>query len=138
MTRFNIVLDEGVNMVLWALDNSLGAEIFVPKIPSYKITDVIKAIAPNIVPEIKGLRPGEKIHEEMITVADGFSTVDLGNYYAITQNQNDYIEKCKNLNITCSRVPKKFFYRSDLNKEFLSVSKIRELIKKHVDNSFTY
>ena len=138
MTRFNIVLDEGVNMVLWALDNSLGAEIFVPKIPSYKITDVIKAIAPNIVPEIKGLRPGEKIHEEMITVADGFSTVDLGNYYAIIPNQNDYIEKCKNLNITCSRVPKKFFYRSDLNKEFLSVSKIRELIKKHVDNSFIY
>ncbi len=138
MTRFNIVLDEGVNMVLWALENSLGEEIFVPKIPSYKITDVVKAVAPNIVPEIKGLRPGEKIHEEMITVADGFSTVDLGNYYAITPNKDDYFEKCKSLNIPCTRVPKKFFYRSDLNKKFLSVPKLRELIKNHVDNSFIY
>ena len=138
MTRFNIVLEEGVDMVLWALKNALGKEIFVPKIPSYKITNVIEAIAPNIIPEIKGLRPGEKIHEEMITVSDGFSTVDLGRYFAITPNREEYINECQQLNISCNKVPKNFSYRSDLNKEFLSVEKIRELIKNHVDISFDF
>ena len=138
MTRFNIVLEEGVNMVLWALKNALGREIFVPKIPSYKITDVIEAIAPGIHPEITGLRPGEKIHEEMITVSDGFSTVDLGQYYAITPNREQYFDQCNQMNIPCNKVPKNFSYRSDLNKDFLSVQKIRELIKNHVDNSFDF
>ena len=136
MTRFNIVLEEGVKMVHWAIENSLGGEIFVPKIPSYKITDVIKAIAPNINPDIKGLRPGEKIHEEMITVSDSYSTVDRGLYYAITSNRDLYLKKCSKNNITCDKVPENFFYRSDLNEDFLSVDKIRELIKKHVDKEF--
>lgn len=138
MTRFNIVLDEGVKMVLWALKNSLGGEIFVPKIPSYKITDVIKAIAPKINPEIKGVRPGEKIHEEMITISDGGSTVDRGDYFAIVPNQEKYTEECKKLRIPCSNVPLDFFYRSDLNSDFLSVEEIRNLIKKHVDKNFQY
>ncbi len=138
MTRFNIVLEDGVDMVLWALKNSLGGEIFVPKIPSYKITDVIKAIAPKIKPEIKGVRPGEKIHEEMITLSDGVSTVDRGDYYAIVPNQEKYTEECKKLRIQCSNVPFDFFYRSDLNSDFLSVQEIRELIKKHVDKNFQF
>ena len=83
MTRFNISLNEGVDMVLWALNNALGGEILVPKIPSYLITDLAEAIGPGCKKHIIGIRPGEKIHEEMITVSDSFSTIDLGSYYAI-------------------------------------------------------
>ena len=83
MTRFNISLSEGVDMVLWALENALGGEVFVPKIPSYKITDVAEAIGPGCEKPITGIRPGEKIHEEMITASDSFTTIDLGSYYAI-------------------------------------------------------
>ena len=85
MTRFNISLSEGVDMVLWALENALGGELFVPKIPSYRITDVAEAIGPGCEKTIVGIRPGEKIHEEMITASDSFSTVDLGPYFAILQ-----------------------------------------------------
>ena len=83
MTRFNIPLSEGVDMVMWALENALGGELFVPKIPSYRITDLAEAIGPSCDKPIIGIRPGEKIHEEMITASDSFSTIDLGSYYAI-------------------------------------------------------
>ena len=83
MTRFNISLKDGVQMVFWALENNLGGELFVPKIPSYRITDLAEAIGPNCQKPIIGIRPGEKIHEEMITASDSFTTVDLGKYYAI-------------------------------------------------------
>ena len=83
MTRFNISLSQGVDMVYWAIKNSLGGEIFVPKIPSYRIADVAQAIGPSCKHNIVGIRPGEKMHEEMITSSDSFSTIDLGNYYAI-------------------------------------------------------
>ena len=83
MTRFNISLSEGVEMVFWALDKALGGEVFVPKIPSYRITDVAEAIGPSCEKPIVGIRPGEKIHEEMITASDSFTTFDLGSYYAI-------------------------------------------------------
>ena len=83
MTRFNISLSEGVNMVLWSLQNALGGELFVPKIPSYRITDIAEAIGPSCEKPIIGIRPGEKLHEEMITVSDSYSTIDLGKYYAI-------------------------------------------------------
>ena len=83
MTRFNISLQEGVDMVLWALENAQGGEIFVPKIPSYRITDVAQAIGPECEHPVVGIRPGEKIHEEMITASDSFNTVDLGRYFAI-------------------------------------------------------
>lgn len=78
MTRFNISLDEGVDMVLWALENALGGEVLVPKIPSYRITDVAQAIDPEAEHPVIGIRPGEKVHEEMITESDSFNTVDLG------------------------------------------------------------
>ena len=83
MTRFNITLSEGVRMVKWALKNALGGEVFVPKIPSYRIMDVAEAIGPNCEKEFVGIRPGEKLHEEMITSSDSVSTIDLGRYYAI-------------------------------------------------------
>ena len=85
MTRFNISLQDGVEMVLWALDQALGGELLVPKIPSYRITDVAEAIGPGCEKPVIGIRPGEKIHEEMITASDSFSTIDLGQYYAILQ-----------------------------------------------------
>ena len=83
MTRFNISLKEGVEMVLWAIENAMGGEIFVPKIPSYSIETVAKAIAPNAEIKYVGIRPGEKLHEEMITTSDSYNTIDIGDYYAI-------------------------------------------------------
>jgi len=100
MTRFNISLQEGVDMVLWSLENAWGGEILVPKIPSYHITDVAKAIGPECSYPVVGIRPGEKVHEEMITVSDSPHTVDLGRYYAILpMGQNirlkNIAQKCK-------------------------------------------
>jgi len=100
MTRFNISLDDGVKMVLHALENSWGGELYVPKIPSYKILDIAEAVAPECAREIIGIRPGEKIHEEMITPSDSFNTYDLGKYYVILPSQTnwslpDFIEKFK-------------------------------------------
>ena len=97
MTRFNISLQGGVDMVLHALETAWGGEIFVPKIPSYKIVDVATAIGPECKQEVIGIRPGEKVHEEMITSSDSFSTYDLGKYYAILPqvpifNLQDYIK----------------------------------------------
>ena len=96
MTRFNISLNEGVDMVLWSLGHALGGEVFVPKIPSYRITDVAEAIGPGCEKLITGIRPGEKIHEEMITASDSITTIDLGDYYAILPSdgrlQQRYLE----------------------------------------------
>ena len=83
MTRFNISLQGGVEMVMHAIAFSWGGEIFVPKIPSYNIIDVAKAVAPECEIKFVGIRPGEKIHEEMITSSDSFNTYDLGKYYSI-------------------------------------------------------
>ena len=83
MTRFNITLEEGVNMVIWSIENCIGGEILVPKIKSYKVTDLAEAISPNSKRYYTGIRPGEKIHEEMITSSDSFNTYDLGNYYEL-------------------------------------------------------
>ena len=133
MTRFNISLEEGVNMVLWALENAIGGEIFVPKIPSYRITDVAEAIGPECKVEIVGIRPGEKIHEEMITTSDSLNTVDLGPYYAILpstgdQYVEDYMKKRGG-----TPVEPGFAYNSGTNPDFLTVEQIREQIRQHVD-----
>jgi UDP-N-acetylglucosamine 4,6-dehydratase (inverting) len=136
MTRFNISLQEGVDLVLYALEHAWGGEIFVPKIPSYKITDVAKAIAPECKTEIVGIRPGEKIHEEMITSSDSFSTYDLGRYYAILPQVpsfqiNEYIH-----HFNAKPVKKGFQYNSGENQEWVGVEELRELIKTHVDPHF--
>lgn len=132
MTRFNISLQEGVDMVLWSLEHAWGGEVLVPKIPSYRITDVATAIAPECRHEIVGVRPGEKIHEEMITASDSFNTVDLGAYYAVLPPARQYgiEEYCK---VTGARpVPMGFSYNSASNPDFLSVEQLRALIRQHV------
>lgn len=137
MTRFNISLEEGVDMVLNAIKNAWGGEIFVPKIPSYRITDVATAIAPNAEQKVVGIRPGEKIHEEMITEADSYTTVDLGQYYAILPqvpawDKDDYLVHFK-----AQPVEPGFKYNSGTNTEWLTAEDIRTLIKTHVDPNFT-
>jgi FlaA1/EpsC-like NDP-sugar epimerase len=132
MTRFNISLGEGVDMVLWTLEHMLGGEVFVPKIPSYRIGDVAEAIGPECAKPVIGIRPGEKIHEEMITASDSFNTVDLGDYYAILPSAGEfapegYIEKTGG-----TMVPPGFAYNSGTNDDFLSVEQIRDLIRDHL------
>ncbi len=134
MTRFNISLEGGVDVVLWAIENAMGGEIFVPKIPSYNIETVAKAIAPNAKLEYVGIRPGEKIHEEMITSSDSFYTIDTGKYFAILPagaNKQKYIDFYK---ATC--VPRGFCYNSGENTEWINVKQMRELIKLYVDKDF--
>lgn len=136
MTRFNISLDEGVEMVFWALEHALGSEIFVPKIPSYRVADVAEAVGPNCTHEIIGTRPGEKIHEEMITQSDSPNTVDLGQYYAIlpagtSMTVARYMEERM-----ANMVPPDFSYNSGSNPDFLSVEQIRKLIREQVSPDF--
>lgn len=136
MTRFNISLQEGVDMVLWALEHAVGGEIFVPKIPSYRITDVATAIGPDCEQPIIGIRPGEKIHEEMITASDSFHTVDLGRYFAILPQLAIY-NRSHYCNLQgCQPVPQGYSYNSGANPDFLSVDQIRALIRAHLDPNF--
>lgn len=133
MTRFNISLQEGVDMVLWSLENAWGGEVLVPKIPSYHITDVATAIAPECQQRVVGIRPGEKIHEEMITSSDSLNTVDLGRYYAILPVGAHYSrdEYCSAMNAT--PVEAGFSYGSGNNTDFLSVEQLRALIRAEID-----
>ena len=132
MTRFNISLTEGVQMVLWALENAGGGEIFVPKIPSYRIVDVAAAVAPECKLEIVGIRPGEKIHEEMITTSDSLNTVDIGSYYAILPGMSDLASHPLHSIQPLRPVASGFSYNSGSNDVFLSVQQIRELVDTHV------
>ncbi|MBT9512453.1 MAG: UDP-N-acetylglucosamine 4,6-dehydratase (inverting) [Acidovorax sp.] len=130
MTRFNISLQEGVDMVLWSIEHAWGGEVLVPKIPSYRITDVAIAVAPNCRQEIIGIRPGEKIHEEMITLSDAASTVDLGHYYAILPAALNLEEYCA---ATRGKpVAQDFSYDSGNNPKFLSVEQLRVLIAQQM------
>jgi UDP-N-acetylglucosamine 4,6-dehydratase (inverting) len=136
MTRFNISLEGGVDMVMHALEHAWGGELFVPKIPSYKILDVADAIAPECKKEIVGIRPGEKVHEEMITPSDSFFTYDLGKYYAIlpTMHQWDLKEFIKTFN--AKKVEQGFSYNSANNIEWETIESMRSLIKEHVNADF--
>ena len=136
MTRFNISLKEGVAMVLWALENALGGELLVPKIPSYRITDVAEAIGPSCDKPVTGIRPGEKIHEEMITASDSFTTIDLGFYYAILPSDGGLLQRYQQAGIPLRPVEPGFAYNSGSNPEFLTVEQLRELIREHVDPAF--
>ncbi|MFN7696677.1 MAG: UDP-N-acetylglucosamine 4,6-dehydratase (inverting) [Deltaproteobacteria bacterium] len=133
MTRFHISLDEGVDMVLWALEHAQGGEIFVPKLPSYRILDVAEAVAPECEHRIVGIRPGEKIHEDLITESDGWNSVDLGPYYAVLpalpgNDRRRYAEARGG-----SLVPEGFAYNSGTNSTFLTVDELRALIGRHID-----
>lgn len=136
MTRFNISLQGGVDMVLHAMETAWGGEIFVPKIPSYRILDVAEAIAPECEKKVVGIRPGEKIHEEMITSSDSFFTYDLGKYYAIMPqtprfNIQEFVE-----HFSAKPVPAGFQYNSGENTEWETVESLRQLIVEHVDPTF--
>ena len=137
MTRFNITLLEGVDFVLQCLDKMWGGELFVPKIPSYRILDVAEAIAPECKHEIVGIRPGEKLHEEMITATDSINAVEFDDYYAITPN-SEYIswDQRKFLNESNGNPGKYcedgFSYNSGTNDHFLTVEEIKDLISNHI------
>ena len=136
MTRFNILLEEGVEMVLFALEHMWGGELYVPKIPSYRILEVAEAIAPGCRHEVVGIRPGEKLHEEMITETDGLNTIEFERYFVITPSARlwDPEDYCKAFN--GKRCDYGFKYSSGNNTEWLSVERLRELIRKHLDPSF--
>jgi len=136
MTRFNISLQGGVDMVMHALQTAWGGEIFVPKIPSYRIIDVAEAIGPNCEKRVIGIRPGEKIHEEMISASDSFFTYDLGKYYVIIPqstvwNLNEFV-----LKFNAIKVKEGFSYNSLDNEKMENVESLRELIREHIDPNF--
>ncbi|MCK4378139.1 MAG: polysaccharide biosynthesis protein, partial [Deltaproteobacteria bacterium] len=137
MTRFNITLNYGVQMVLKALEMMWGGEIYVPKIPSYLITDLAEAIAPECTLRIIGVRPGEKLHEEMITVSDAINTVELEDEYVILPSMRlwDVDEFIKANNAV--RCQENFEYNSNDNPDRLSVEELRSLMREHVDPDFT-
>jgi UDP-N-acetylglucosamine 4,6-dehydratase len=136
MTRFNISLQGGVDMVMHAMEHSWGGEIFIPKIPSYKITDVAQAVAPQCPIEVVGIRPGEKIHEEMITASDSFYTYDLGKYYTILPSVPNFkLEDFLN-HFKAVKVEEGFNYNSGSNKDWDTVDSLRALIREHVDANF--
>ena len=132
MTRFNISIEDGVEMVLYALENSWGGELFVPKIPSYKILDVAKAVCSECEIDVVGIRPGEKIHEEMITSSDSYNTYDLGKYFVILPSitrwkLDDFVK-----NFNAKKVPEGFSYNSGTNNEWENI----ESMKKHIKNLY--
>ena len=135
MTRFSITLSEGVDFVISCLDVMWGGEIFVPKIPSYRITDVANAIIPDAKLEIIGIRPGEKIHEEMITASDSINTIEYDNYFVIVPsievwNKKDFM---RSSNAKEGKpCPDGFYYNSGINKHFLTVAELRKLIDEHL------
>ena len=136
MTRFNISLQGGVDMVMHALQTAWGGEIFVPKIPSFRIMDVAEAIGPNCEKRVIGIRPGEKIHEEMISASDSFFTYDLGKYYVIIPqstvwNLNEFV-----LKFNAIKVKEGFSYNSLDNEKMENVESLRELIREHIDPNF--
>ena len=134
MTRFNISLEEGVEMVLWAIENALGGEIFVPKIPSYRIETVTRAIFPSAELEYVGIRAGEKLHEEMITESDSYNTIEFDRYYAILPsdaNKQKYLD-----HFNACEVPKGFKYNSGTNQEWVDEEAMRKLIRLYVDPNF--
>ena len=136
MTRFNISLQGGVDMVLHAMEHAWGGEIFIPKIPSYKITDIAQAIGPNCEHKVIGIRPGEKIHEEMITASDSFFTYDLGKYYVIIPQTTSWkVNEFKTF-FNAKLVPEGFCYDSGTNTEWETVESLRNLIIEHVDPNF--
>lgn len=136
MTRFNISLEHGCELVFKAIESAWGGEIFVPKIPSYKIVDVASALAPECQQVEVGIRPGEKLHEEMITISDSYNTYDMGDYYVILPQQpnfnlSDFLERFR-----ARKVKEGFSYSSDNNDRWESVESLRKLVKLHVDPSF--
>ena len=136
MTRFNISLEDGCQMVFDAIENSWGGELFVPKIPSYRITDVAKAIGPKCKIEVVGIRPGEKLHEEMITVSDAMNTYDIGKYYVILPQVTVFDKEEFVKHFDAQKVNSDFSYNSGDNDQWETIDSLRGLIKEFVDPNF--
>ena len=136
MTRFNITLQDGCQMVFDAIEKAWGGELFVPKIPSYKITDVASAIGPDCHQEEVGIRPGEKLHEEMITVSDALNTYDIGKYYAILPQHTVFNREKFITHFNAKLVAPNFSYNSGDNEVWETIKSLRELVKIHVDPNF--
>ena len=136
MTRFNISLEAGCDMVFNAIENAWGGEIFVPKIPSYKVVDVATAIAPECKQVIVGVRPGEKLHEEMITISDSYNTMDLGKYYAILPQQPMFNLDDYRKHFNGRAVPQGFSYNSENNDQWETIESLRQQITEYVDPTF--
>ena len=126
MTRFSLPIEESVNLVLHALKNAIGGEIFVPKIPSFKVLDLAKAICDKCTIKIIGIRPGEKLHEELISSHDSMNTYDIGKYYVIT----DSSKKSINFYKRNKKVPLNFEYNSLTNPTYLNVKQLKDLLIK--------
>ena len=136
MTRFNISLDEGIDLVLYALAHMWGGEIFVPKIPSYDIMSVAEAVAPSAKIEHVGIRPGEKLHEEMITATDSFSTLELDDKFVILPATPLWDAEEFAKEFSAKPCAEGFSYNSGANSDWLSVEDLRLLIKQHIDTDF--
>jgi UDP-N-acetylglucosamine 4,6-dehydratase len=136
MTRFNISLQDGCQMVFDAIEKAWGGELFVPKIPSYKIIDVATAIGPDCRQDEVGIRPGEKLHEEMITISDAPNTYDIGKYYAILPQKTIFDREAFIKHFNAKLVDPNFSYNSGDNEEWESIESLRDLVKIHVDPNF--
>ena len=137
MTRFNISLSDGVDLVFHALSSAFGGEIFVPKIPSYRIADVANAIGPNSIHKIVGVREGEKLHEEMITISDSHNTVDIGKYFVILGTMQRAVRSKYVNELGAKEMSSGFSYNSLENSNYLSVPEIRELIREQIAVDFS-
>ena len=135
MTRFNITLDQATNMIQDILKISKGGEIFVPKIKSLKIVDLAKAMNSKNKLKVLGIRPGEKLHEQMISSSDSYTTVELKNYYAILPAGNNKLIKRFMKKNKCKKVKENFEYSSDKNGKFLSINEIKKLVADHEKNN---
>jgi UDP-N-acetylglucosamine 4,6-dehydratase (inverting) len=131
MTRFNILLNQGVDLIIFALLNSFGGEIYVPKIPSYNVFDLAEAIDPGAEKKIIGMRPGEKIHEEMISSIDSLNTIDIGDYFIILPDSNKKNKDLITKKFGTKFIEKGFCYNSLQNENKLSVGDLKELIKSY-------
>lgn len=137
MTRFNITLDEGVKFVLFALKEMLGGEIFIPKLKSYTLENLVRAISPNKKIKYIGLRPGEKKHEEMISINDSLNTLEFNKHYVILPNSEFYnlnLKKYAIIKRNSKVVKKDFCYNSYENSDFLSVKEIKKIIDTSFDD----
>ena len=134
MTRFNISLEHAVEVVTWSLKNLIGGELLIPKLPSYKIMDLAKAISPKCKTPIIGIRPGEKIHEEMVSSSDSQNTVELKDFYIILPTLNKKILSIYKKKLGAKKVKKNFIYNSNSNNKFLTLKELNQLVVKFQGN----
>ena len=134
MTRFNISLAYAVEVVMWSLKNLIGGELLIPKLPSYKIMDLAKAISPKCKTPIIGIRPGEKIHEEMISSSDSQNTLELKNFYIILPSLDEKILSIYKKKLGAKKVKKNFIYNSNSNDKFLTLKELSQLVIKFQKN----